>query len=50
MALHYILLRVSAPVGAINVIRTVGALDVGLDEDNTTVRHGIHNIKTKQLR
>ena len=34
VALHYILLRVSAPVGAINVIRTVGALDVGLDEDN----------------
>ena len=37
------------PVGAINVICTVGALDVGLDDENTTVRHGIHNIKTKQL-
>ena len=50
MTLHYILLRLSAPVSAINVTCIVGALDVGLDEDNTTVRHGIHNIKTKQLR
>ena len=34
MTLHYILLRVSAPVGAISVISTVGALDIGLGEDN----------------
>jgi hypothetical protein len=34
MTLHYILLRVSVPVGPITVICTVGALDVGLDEDN----------------
>lgn len=50
MTLHYTLLHVSAPVGAINVICTVGAIDVGFDEGNTTVRRGIHNIMTKQLR
>jgi hypothetical protein len=34
MTLHYILLRVWARVGAINVVCTVGALDAGLDGDN----------------